>query len=192
MKNRIVYLLQEIAIVVVGVLIAVSISNYQEEKENQRYIEKTLLAIESEIRLSQTDLDTVLKRHLSIAEYLENNESKKEQTLGEMIYSLGGFQVASIKNISLRFFVANKAELLDFEVISQLLEIEFQTDILSDKLERLTDFVYEHVNESSVDTKLKFAIFLSDVIDSEQTLLASYADLLDESERYLKGDAASK
>lgn len=36
-NNRILYLLQEIGIVVVGVLIAVSINNYKEKSDNEAY-----------------------------------------------------------------------------------------------------------------------------------------------------------
>lgn len=71
-KSRITYLLQEIAIVVIGVLIAVSIGNYKERGDNKRYIKKTLLAIENEIKSSQVELDTVLNRHVKLFEILEN------------------------------------------------------------------------------------------------------------------------
>ena len=141
-RSQILSFLREIAIVVIGVLIAVSVGNYKERKDNEKYIEKTLLAIENEIRLSNNEVDTVLKKHVKLFEILEEQIDKEEQTLGELVLSAGGFQVASIQNVSLRFFVYNKAELLDFKLISQLLDIELQTNLLSDKLKRLTDFAY--------------------------------------------------
>jgi len=146
-RNRAVYFLQEIAIVVVGVLIAVSINNYKESIDNENYIEKALLAIENEIKQSQSEVDTVLNKHIRLYEALQNEIGENEQTLGEMIASLGGVQVASIKNISLRFFIANKAELMDFKLISQLLEIETQTNVLSDKFNRLANYAYAHIND---------------------------------------------
>jgi len=51
---------KEITIVVIGVLIAVSLDNYKERVDNEKYIEKTLMAIENDIKLSQSDL--VLKK----------------------------------------------------------------------------------------------------------------------------------
>jgi hypothetical protein len=60
-RNRVAYFLQEIAIVVIGVVIAVSIGNYKERKDNERYIEKTLLAVEKEVKLSQGEVDTVYR-----------------------------------------------------------------------------------------------------------------------------------
>lgn len=185
-RNRLLYLLQEIAIVVIGVLIAVSINNYKEKSDNEAYIKKTLLAIEHEIHDNKSGLDSVLERHLRIYEYMELDSVKEGQTISEMLYDLGGFQVAFIKNISLRFFVANKAELLDFQLISQLSEIEQSTDILSRKIDRLANFAYEHLSDSSEEARLRFSIMLMDVIDSERNLSESYADFLKSNEAFLK------
>jgi|UPI000591D569 hypothetical protein len=185
-NNRLLYLLQEIAIVVIGVLIAVSINNYKEQSDNEAYIKKTLLAIEHEIHDNKTGLDSVLERHMRIYEYMELDSVEEGQTISEMLYDLGGFQVAFIKNISLRFFVANKAELLDFQLISQLSEIEQSTDILSGKIDRLANFAYEHLSDSSEEAKLRFSIMLMDVIDSESSLSEAYAEFLESNEAFLK------
>lgn len=72
-------------------MIAVSISNYKENKENESYIEKTLLTIENEIKLSKTEIDTVLNRHILLFEMLENKLDDKEETLIKLISSAGGF-----------------------------------------------------------------------------------------------------
>lgn len=171
---------------VIGVLIAVTIGNYKENKENETYIKKILLAIENEIKLSQTEIDTVLNRHIKLYELLENEIDENEQTLGKLVSSSGGFQVASIKNVSLRFFIANKAELLEFNLISQLLDIELKSEMLSDKIKLLSDFAYDHVNDGNDEVKIKFIYLLANVIDGEQTLLESYASFLEERKSYLK------
>lgn len=184
-QNRVLYILQEVSIVVVGVLIAVSIGNYKEQADNEAYVGKTLLAIENEVKYSQSELDTVLNRHLDLYETLETEIENEEQTLGELLSASGGFQIASLKNVSLRFFVSNKAELLEFQLISQLLDIELKGDLLSDKIKLLTNFAYENVNERSYDVKLKFAYLFANVIDGEQTLLESYTDFLTKNETTL-------
>jgi len=45
----------------IEVLIAVSKGNYKESVDNEKYINKTLLGIENDIKLSQSDLDTIYK-----------------------------------------------------------------------------------------------------------------------------------
>jgi hypothetical protein len=188
MKKRsgILYFLQEVSIVVIGVLIAVSIGNYKEKEDNEKYIKKTLLAIENEIQLSQTDLDSVLTRHLELYEILGDKIGENEETLGELISSSGGFQVAAIQNVSLRFFISNKAELLEFQLISQLLDIELKSESLKDKIKLLSDFAYDHVREKDDEVKIKFAYLLANVIDGEQTLSESYSSFLEENKSYLK------
>lgn len=184
-KSRIVYILQEVSIVVTGVLIAVSIGNYKENFENEKYVEKTLLAIENEIELSQIEIDTVLSRHIKLYEILENDLGNNKQTLGELISSSGGFQIASTKNVSLRFFISNKAELLEFQLISQLLDIELMTEMLADKIKLMGDFAYDNVNLGNDEVKIKFTYLLANVIDGEQTLLEAYSTFLEDNKSYL-------
>ena len=179
---------KEITIVVIGVLIAVSIGNYKENLDNEKYVRKTLEAIQNEIITSQSDIDTVLSKHIGLYEKLEAEFTENQMTLGEFISNSGGFQIAFVKNISLRFFISNKAELVEYEMIAQLSEIEQTTKILSGKIERLGSFAYDHIHENDKDVMLKFAYLLSDVIDSEQSLLESYSEFLAQNQKKLKNE----
>ncbi|MEL6558548.1 MAG: hypothetical protein AAFQ94_10210 [Bacteroidota bacterium] len=182
--NKILDYFKEVTIVVIGVLIAVSIGNYKENLDNKEYLRKTLEAIENEILTSQVEIDTVLSRHMALLEKLESSDI--QMTLGEFISSSGGFQVALIKNISLRFFISNKAELLEYEIIAQLFEIEQSTKILSDKIDRLAGLAYDHINDNDEEVMMKFYYLLSDVIDSEQSLLESYSEFLEQNKKELE------
>lgn len=183
-KNGFLDYLKEISIVVVGVLIAVSIGNYKEKLENEAYLKKTFSTIESEISTSQKDLENVLIRHQQLLTKLQSNIGNNELTIAEFVSKSGGFQIASTKNLSLRFFVSNKAELLNFEVISYLLDIEMKTDILKNKIERLTSFVYEHFDDNDTKAFTEFSLLLAEVIDSEVTLSETYDDFLEKNEFY--------
>jgi hypothetical protein len=174
---------KEITIVVIGVLIAVSIGNFKERVDNEKYIEKTLLAIENDIKLSQSDLDTVFNRHFELFEILrpmvEGSEPiDPELTLYRLLTDFGGFQVAITKNVSLRFFINNRADLLDYNVISQLLDIESQSSLLQEKIRRLSDFINEDMDKGGQEVFSKFAIYLNDILDSENSLLESYSEFL--------------
>ncbi len=194
MKERkgITYFIREIIIVVIGVLIAVSLNNLKESINNRSYIEKTLMAIEKEIKLNQSDIDTVLLRHYAIIDSLEINVPDDDRPLGEMIADYGGIQTPAIRNIGLRFFIANKAELLDFEVISGLLELEMNYDLLSEKLDRLVDFAYKNFNSTEEDVKITFAYMILDVIDSELAILESSKLFLDSNKSILNSSNDSE
>ncbi len=184
--HHITYIFREIVIVVIGVLISISIYNYKEKLDNEQYIKKTLLAIENEIKLGQSEVDTVLNRHLALLDYIGDNIDNEEETLYEIIADQGGIQFPDVKNIGLRFFIANKAELVDFDVISMLSEIETNKNMLTSKFDKLLEFSYENMYDNDVETKTKFAVYLSNVVDSEQTLLKLYADYIDKHGEKLK------
>lgn len=124
----------------------------------------------------------MLVRHLKLYEKLKQLDSET-LTIGEFVAGSGGFQVASIHHISLCLFVSIKAELMAFELISQLLDIELKTSILVNKIAYFASFAYDNVNESDDKAYIKFGYLLADIIEGEQSLLAAYDDFLAEHER---------
>jgi hypothetical protein len=58
------------------------------------------------------ETDQVLERHLKLYEKSENEFVEQVRTIGALVANSGGFQVASIKNIGLIFFIFDKAELI--------------------------------------------------------------------------------
>ena len=167
---------REVAIVVIGVLIAVSIGNYKENVSNQDYVEKTLLTIQNEIEISQKDVDTVLNKHYKLLEVLENEIENDSVSLAEILQKAGGLKVASVKNISLRFFINNKANLIDFELISHLQDIEFTASIMQQQIDRLSNHLYNEFDSKTKKDKIKTAFLLSDIINTEETLIEQFKD----------------
>jgi uncharacterized protein YoxC len=101
-SNSFLKFLKEIAIVVIGVLIAVSINKLKEDYDNKNYVTKTLNTIQKEIDFSKKDVEEVLVRYELLADSLKANMNN-EQTLSEIIFGLGGIQAPETKNIGLRF-----------------------------------------------------------------------------------------
>jgi hypothetical protein len=177
-KSQILYFLRETTIVVIGVLIAVTLNNYKESIDNQNYLDKTLRAVKNEVIYNVGEIDTVLINHNELLEYVLENIENEEKPLVELIIDKGGIKGATNRNISLRFFVANKAELIDYELISQLSDIEETTNMLRLKMEKLVDFAYTNVQKADEDTKTKFYLYLQNVIDSEEALSEQYSKFL--------------
>lgn len=175
---------KEVIVVLIGVLIALFINEWRETRNNEQFVESVLEAVEQDIKSSQEDLDKVTKKHIrtldSVALYLEN----EERSILHIIQNVGGIQYASTKNISLNYMVANRAELLDYELISLLANVEQNSDLLSSKFDKLMDYAYETVEASDAKSKRIFIIHLSNVIDSEQSLLNLY-------DQFLQSDSTS-
>lgn len=178
-SNRFLSFLKELFVVIIGILIALSINTWNENRKDQEFIDKALFAINEEINLNKTEIQEILDKHLStidtIGTYLENDSVSLKDIFGKT----QGFQVADLKNIGLRFFVANKAELIDYEIISKLSEIEFSRENLRKKTDKMADFAYDNLESTTEEAKYKLAIYMGDIIDSEGSLLEKYTSYLD-------------
>ena len=179
-QNHLFKFLKEIAIVVIGVLIAVSINKLKENRDNQNYISKTLNAIQKEINHSKTEVEAVLSKHYLIVDSLTKN-LENEETISEIISELGGIQHAETTNIGLRFFISNKADLVEYEVISKLSSIESSSSLLDEKLKRMTDFIFLKIDKKDKTSKVNFLLHLTNVIDSEMQLLKLYTEFSEKS-----------
>ena len=185
-KKSFISYLREVSIVVIGVLIAVYLGSLKEDYDNRRFVHKTMTALQAEAKASHKDLKEVLDKHLRILDSLrvQLTSNNEEESLMDFTARMGGVQVATNNNNVLRFFISNKAELVDYEMITKLSEIEFASNLMNRKMEKLLDFAYLHLQNSDLDTKLQFASFLSNVVDSEANLVDQYDELLQEYKVY--------
>ncbi len=167
---------KEIIIVVLGVLIAVGINNYKENYEEEKFVSKTLSAIENEIEQSELEVEKTSKKHLQIVDSIHAAIHNDNESLGQLMNRIGGIQSPDVKNIGLRFFISNKAELVEYDIISRLNDIENYTNSLHTKMNRMLDFLYENIEKKDAVIKEKFIYHLANVINSEQELLKLYDD----------------
>lgn len=176
-KKRTISILKEIIIIVIGVLIAVWINDYKEQRSNQQFVSKTLFAIESEIEQSKTRIEKVLEKHIKLLELLQK---AKESTvsIGETVLQAGGLQYADTPNIGLRFFVTQKADLVSNDIIARLSALENGRQILGKKMDKLLEYTYNNLEKSNEMSKTKYILYLANVIESEQSLFRQYKDYL--------------
>jgi hypothetical protein len=182
-KQDVVSFFREIVIVIIGILIALSIDNWNENRNNEKYIDKALFAIEEEIKLNKTDMHRIVQRHKETIDSVAMHLNNDKISLRQIIENSRGFQIAELKNIGLRFFISNKAELIDYEIISSLSEIEFLSEAVKMKTERLLNYLYDNMENTNESAKNKFVIYLADVIESENGLLDLYDDFLNKQKK---------
>lgn len=178
-KQDVISFFREIVIVIIGILIALSINNWNENRNNEIFTGKALFAIEEEIKLNKTDMNRIVQRHKETIDSFTMHLNNDEISIRQIIEKSGGFQIAELKNIGLRFFISNKAELIDYEIISSLSEIESLSETVKMKTERLLNYLYDNMEGTNESAKYKFVIYLADIVESENGLLDLYDDFLD-------------
>ncbi len=179
-KSSIQAFLREIAVVVIGILIALFINNWNEDIKNRKFIEKTLYAIGEEIRYSKKDIEGILPKHYKTINALTSSQDDSNESVREVFEKIDGFQIPEIKNIGLRFFISSNAELVDYKLIADLSEIEFISKGFEMKLSKLSDLVYAQMESKGKKYKSSIAELLIELTDSEEDLVELYEEFLSE------------
>lgn len=171
--------LREVLVVVIGILIAVVLNDFQTKRTDQRYLKKAMSAIEEEVKDARLSVSEVVERHSITIDSLERYAEDSIMSLAEFLERAGGIQLATTGNVGLRFYVAGKADLLDLELVSKLADVEVSTQVLRGKMDRLLDFTYGRLTSTDAESKLLFAMHLGNVMDSETALLEHFDEVLE-------------
>ena len=170
MRQNIKEFIKEIISVVAGILIALWINNWNENRKDRNYIEKISLSINKE--LAETNEDIVDKIALqgilldTINFYLKDNQI----SILNITIKSQGIYIPAIKINSLKALSNSKIELMEYDKISALANLEEQKDILKMKTERLADFIYSNTTETKQEKKEFMKMLLLDIINTEKAL----------------------
>ncbi|RMG79132.1 MAG: hypothetical protein D6714_16885, partial [Bacteroidetes bacterium] len=115
--------LKELAIVSIGVLIALFVNNLKENRQAANYYATSMKTVRNEVQTNYADLKKVIERHYSLLDSIRTHRSD-EMSLGEVIEKGGGLQIATSSNTGLEFYKKNNINLIDFDVMSRLIEIQ--------------------------------------------------------------------
>jgi len=138
----------ELLTVIFGILIALFINNWKENKDNEKFIQEALSTIEKEMVESKASIDEILPKHYVLADSIGTYIDDPNLSLRGIIEKSGGMQYPIIKNIGLRFFISTKAELINYNIISQLTEIENSKNLMDKKFDKLMDYAYENMENT--------------------------------------------
>jgi len=179
MKKNIIKIALDTIPVIFGILIALFISGLKETSDNERYLSRVFSSIEQEMKDNADGLESVIPKHYALMDTVTYYIEDESLTLTDLIVKSKGFQVKTIQNTSWRSLLNAKIELVEYDMIAQLSGIEASRSIMQMKLDKLMDYLYEHID--SVETKRKrlLIIHLLNLIETEESLLKLHEDYLE-------------
>ncbi len=162
--------LKEMVPVVVGILIALFINNWNEERNNKAYIDKMLIALNKELEENKSELSSRILEHQQLLDTIAFYEDK-EVSIVEFIGKCNGLRNASIKNTAWKAIMNSRIDLLDYEIISLLTSIDENKEDMKTQFEKLIDLIYNRAESTkSIDVQL-FELTINDLLHSEMNLL---------------------
>ena len=166
MKKNIKYLVKEIIPITIGILIALFINNWNEHQKDKKYLNKILTSINEELAETSSSIAKSKLRHQTLIDTLDANLLDDKIPLLQIVSLGGGISMPSIKTNSWKAISGSKIELLDYDFVSSLANIEEGKEILKSQAENAMNFILTNAEETSKYKKMVLKIMIMDMIDN--------------------------
>ncbi|MCC8359371.1 DUF6090 family protein [Salinimicrobium sediminilitoris] len=180
MKKYFKAFIKEIVPIVFGILIALYINNWNENRKDNRYINQISTSIDKELTETNKEIMDNIKVQKSFLDtlnlYLENDKI----SLLDITLKAGGIDIPTIKINSWKAISNSKIELMEYNKVSTLANIEEQKEILKMKTEKLADFLYSNTKETGKEKKEFMKLMMLDIIHTEIPLQGEIETILKE------------
>jgi predicted nucleic acid-binding Zn-ribbon protein len=171
-------LIREIISVIIGILVALLINNWNEDRKDTKYLNKIFSSIEKELEESAADIERVIpmqkKSVDSIQKYLDNDKF----SIYDIIIRSNGVNAPIIKTNAWNAIANSKIELIAYDKLSALADIEDSKENLRWRLEKQMDFLFQNMEQTDKTKKVMLKMIISDMIYAEQELLAHIEEIL--------------
>lgn len=164
------YFIKEIIPVIVGILIAFYINNWNENKKDSKYINQILSSIHSDLTNSKISIEEKIPDQESLIDSLAFYSDDNKTTILNILKKVDGFQTSTIKMNSWKAISNWKIELIDYKKVSILSEIEEINEMLKMKTQYLMNFIYTNINSKEAAEKQILIILLSDIVSDEEDI----------------------
>ena len=168
----------ELIPVFAGVLLALMLNNWQENRKDARFIKKLSEAVSKELQQNTESLERVLQRRTVFMDTLQRYLDNDSVSLGEVLQRGGGLQLATIQNAAQTALLSSKIDLLDIDEVLFFTELNESKKLMNLKVQDLMDLALDNVFSTEKESKLALMIQISNLIDSEQQLLEMQKDYL--------------
>ena len=178
MKENIKAFIKDIIPIVVGILVALWINNWNENRKDKNYLDQITSASNKELTDTNQDIKENLLLQKSYIDSIDAYLINDNISLLDITLKNKGIYVPTIKINSWKAISNSKIELLDYKKISALAMIEEQKEMLKMKSMRLVDFLYANPKETGKDKKEFLKILMLDIIGTEESIQKDISNII--------------
>ncbi|MEI5983831.1 MULTISPECIES: hypothetical protein [Sphingobacterium] len=171
LKNYSIHFIKEIIPVIAGILIALFIDNWNSQRKDKIYINQVLTTINSELKDSKEDIRTIIPQHEALIDSLEFYENDSNISILEVVKNAMGINIPQVKSNAWKSVSNAKIDLIDYEKITSLSNIENEKELLNKKSDFLMSFLYSNINEKDKNVKQTLKMIIMDILQTEKTML---------------------
>lgn len=179
MKKHIKKFLSEIIPVIAGILIALFINNWNEERKDKQYVDKIYKNIKKELVVTHKEILEKEKKQQRLLDTL-NNYLNNKTSLIEALTRGDGIHLPTIRMNSWKAIKNSKIELLDHEKLLNLSSIEEGKELFKLKTDMVVNFLYNNISNQEKEKKELFKIMFKEVISTQKRLKTRIEKIINE------------
>ena len=159
--------LKEIVPIILGILIALFINNWNENKKNKKYIDHMLSSLNEELNETDKDIQKKIPLQKTLIDTLDFYKNNDKISIFDVMMKVNGVQIPRIRISSWKAISLSKIELVQYDQISTMTEIEELKELLHSKTKYLMNFTYPIIKETGMDKKELLMLMIRDIIATE-------------------------
>lgn len=174
-------IIKEVIPVILGVLIALLINNWNEDRKDKKYLNQIYNSIQEELKESSLDFKKNIPKQQRFADSLKAYINDETLSIIDIVKKADGIYAPRIKNNSWRAIANSRIELIEFKTLSTLSELDDSKKNLEYKQEKISDFLIENIKSTQPLKKEILILMVSEVISTEKYIQVKIDELIKES-----------
>lgn len=171
--------IREIIPVIVGILIALVINNWNEDRKDKKYLNQIFSSLEKELAESSDDIKRIIPLQQVLIDSIDVYLNDETVSILYILSIANGIQAPDINMNSWKAIASSRIELIDYEKLSTLSFIEDRKENLNKRIETMSDFAFVNIEETSKGKKEIFKLVIRDAMGAEKRLQATIEEFLE-------------
>ncbi|MEM9834859.1 MAG: DUF6090 family protein [Bacteroidota bacterium] len=170
--------IREIIPVIIGILIALVINNWNEDRKDKQYLNRVFVAIEQELEDSHAEISVILPKQQALLDSIAIHLDNEQLSLFDLVLRSNGIQKPEVKMNAWKTIVSTKIELIDYEKLAALSDIDERRENIDHRVEKMMDFLLVNIAETSREKKELLRIMTIDVMNAETRLQERIGEMI--------------
>lgn len=170
---------REIVSVIIGILVALFINNWNEDRKEKKYLNQIFSSIEMELEESILDIERVIPKQLASVDTIQTYLNNEKFSIYDIITRANGIHAPSIKTNAWNAIANSKIELIAYEKLSALADIQERKENLRWRLEKQMDFMFQNIETTDKAKKEMLMMTILDIVGAEKDLQSQIEELLE-------------
>lgn len=171
-------ILKDVIPVILGILIALLINNWNEERKDKKYLNQIYESIQKELKESDLDFKKNIPKQQKLLDSLNFYVSNENVSIFDIIRKVGGIYSPRIKNNSWKAIANSRIELIEFDKLYLYSELDESKKNLEYKQDKISDFLYQNIKSTSSEKKEVLMLMVSEIIATEKYTLTEIEKLI--------------